>query len=74
MTPDQRIADTDDVASEVLGYVPWYTSTFRIQQWNENFAAHQFGWFVSEARRVGGTEVWQAIADQLRDWEHHTVH
>lgn len=69
MTPEQRIADTDQVRCEIASDV-WYTSSFRWRQWQASFEAHQFGWFVSEVRRVGGGEdMWQVIADKLTDWE-----
>jgi hypothetical protein len=76
MTPAERIADTDRIDGELrCDALPWYTSSFRLRQWQESFAAWQFGWFVSEVRRVGGgADLWHGIADQLRDWEHNAVH
>lgn len=67
----ERIADCDEVACEVMDSgLPWYTSTRRVQAWQENFAAWQFSWFVSEMRRVGeGDDLRSIIRDQLRDWD-----
>jgi hypothetical protein len=71
MTPTERIADTDRIDCELRYEVPpWFTSSWRMQQWQQNFSAGQFSWFVSETRRVGGgADLWSIIADQLRDWE-----
>jgi len=77
VTPDQRIADTEDAYLEIKFGVemPWCTTSFRLRQWQENFAAWQFGWFVSEVRRVGGgADLWREIETQLRNWEHNAVH
>jgi hypothetical protein len=74
MSPEQRIADCDRVAYELRGDMPWYCSSWRLRQQQENFVASQFSWFVSETRRVGnGADLWAIISDQLRDWEHNAV-
>lgn len=53
----------------------WYTTPFRLRQWQASHEAYMFGWMVREARRVGNASiVWDAIEDQLRDWEPTIVH